>query len=146
MQISALRRCGCLVDEGEKAYQSGTTGGKQVKVHGVVFCSSSGAVGWIIPVPDDTHTKLANICAALHTSLEHVAGLNPHTFRAMTRELTHMYGAPAPVDGILDFDLLHQFCMLPRSQQKEVAQQHGFSEKYAVKILCQLQASSAAFF
>ena len=142
MQIASLRRGFCLADTVDKSL----VGAKAVKHRvGVVFCSSSGALGWLIPVSNDNYQVLGTLCSRLHTSLEHVGGLNPRTFRARERELTHMYGTPAPLDGVLDFELLFQFCMLPRSQQKEVASKHGASVKAVVQLLCQLQASASFF-
>lgn len=143
MQIAALRRCSCLVETGDKS-QTGSKAAKDNK-QGIVFCSNSGALGWLIPVSNDSHQILKTLCSKLHTCLEHVAGLNPHTFRARARELTHMYGPPAPLDGVLDFELMHQFCMLPRSEQKAVALKNGVSEKHVVQILCQVLASAAFF-
>lgn len=150
LQIAALRRGACLTDVNESSsYQAGASG-RQPPAHGVVFCSSSGALGWIIPVSssdktDNQHKVLAALCSKLHTSLEHVAGLNPRTFRARTSQQAHVYGNPAPLDGVLDFEILHQFCMLPRTEQKEVARKYGVNDKTVVRMLCQLQASAAFF-
>ena len=112
---------------------------------GNIFSCSSGALGWLIPVPNDSYQVLTTLCSQLHTSLEHVGGLNPRTFRGKARELSTPYGAPAPLDGVLDFELLLQFCMLPRSEQKEVAGKHGVAVKAVVQSLCQLQACASFF-
>jgi hypothetical protein len=135
LQITSLHRGICLVD----------LQGKSAVGCGAVFCSSSGAIGWLMPLSNENHQVLTALTKKLYTGMEHVAGLNPLTFRATTRELDPAYGAAPPVDGILDGELLQQFLSLPRTAQDRLALAAGHTMQSIVHILCSV-TTSAAFF
>jgi CPSF A subunit region len=98
--------------------------GSQRKSSPVVFSARSGALGCVVPVADEEHAALRRAAEALSHSVEHVAGLNPLTFRSLdaTDPLDVVYGAAPDDFGILDGELLWRFADLPRQHQAALAE------------------------
>ena len=77
------------------------------------------------------------------TQLEHLAGLNPRGFRLIRLPEKSVYsdsvltGPPGP-RGMLDGDLLYQFCRLSSIYQRELAKAVGSEENRVLDDLLEL--------
>lgn len=136
VQVTALRRCGCQVDDLQ---------GKNKVGYAAVFVASSGALGCVMPISPETHATLAALCRLLRCRVAHCAGLNPQAFRTAQHALDGGYRQPPPPDGVLDGQLLHEYSMQPRRQQDSLAAAAGTTMRAALHRLRALALNSAFF-
>lgn len=88
------------------------------KRHVVVFATLDGGLGYLLPIPEKTYKRLEMFQSVLHTTIPHVAGLNPKAFRACkTKWRTLVNNAKSIVDG----DLVYSFLSLSYEEQLEAA-------------------------
>lgn len=110
--------------------------------YGVLAATRSGAFAWLQPLSAPTHATLAALCAVMQTGVAHIAGLNPQRFRTPLPDSgqgphAQGYGAPPPVQGVLDGELLWRFAELGRTAQARVAERAKCSVEQALAALAE---------
>lgn len=84
----------------------------------VGFGTLDGGLGYMLPIPEKTYKRLQMFQNLLHTTVTHVAGLNPRAFRACQSKCkTLVNSAKSVVDG----DLVFSFLSLSVEEQLEIA-------------------------
>lgn len=136
LQVTALRRCICQVDD---------LPGKNKVGYAAIFTANSGALGCVMPIAPDTHATLGALCRLLCCRVEHGAGLNPQAFRAAQHALDTVYLQQPPPDGVLDGQLLWEYAALPRRQQDSVAAAAGLTMRAALQRLRTLALNTTFF-
>ncbi len=112
------------------------------KRHMVVLATLDGGVAHLLPIAEKTYRRLQMLHNVLHTTLAHVAGLNPKAFRAAkshNRQLVN--GARAVVDG----DLVFAFLGLSHQEQVEVARKIGTRVDEIIDDLTEIDRYTAHF-
>jgi len=112
------------------------------KSHMVVLATLDGGVAHLLPIAEKTYRRLQMLHNVLHTTLAHVAGLNPKAFRAAkshNRQLVN--GARAVVDG----DLVFAFLGLSHQEQVEVARKIGTRVDEIIDDLTEIDRYTAHF-
>lgn len=137
VQINGLRRIPFQVDAGKPSKPG----------FAVLYCASSGAIGWLAPLTATNHEKLANLQETLYCGLSAVAGLHPLSFRATGLTSQHLlgssklYGRPPPLDSILDGHLLWSYASATRQEQRSLALTAGQSHTDVLAVLARLAQS-----
>ena len=99
--------------------------------HVLFYATHDGALGFLMPLSEAEHRRLAFLSNKLLHALPHCAGLNPRAFRAgvtrtaSSRELKH----------VLDGGLLRQFASLDGEQQSRIARQIGTTAQQLLRNL-----------
>ena len=100
----------------------------------------SGALGFVLSIPEKTYQILSQIQALLTLHTEHSAGLNPFAYR-FYKPSYPMVGNS--LKGILDLRFLWKFYSLPIFQRRKMAMQAGTTESQILQLLQEIEYMSA---
>lgn len=107
----------------------------------VLFGSSDGCLGMLIPVEERAYRRLALLQQILSTALESPLALNPREFRDIKgRRQYHI-----PKRGILDGTILWRFLNLPADVQDELTGAMNTSTDLVLENLHELDMITAFF-
>nr|XP_039261759.1 cleavage and polyadenylation specificity factor subunit 1-like [Styela clava] len=87
-----------------------------------MFGTLDGAIGEILPVSEKIYRRLLMLQNAIVSGIQHIAGLNPKSFRTVVREQKSLQN---PMRNILDGDLLWKFTGLSFHERQELARKIG---------------------
>jgi len=110
--------------------------------HCVLYSTSEGGLGYIIPIDKDKFEKLGRLEMRLVSSLQHFAGLNPKAYR-LTKpwfKMSHNHQR-----SVLDGELLWKFAYLDRQKQDELARHAGLSSEEVFDFLMEMDQGVAFF-
>jgi len=110
---------------------------------GVHFGTSDGGFSTILPLNEPDYWRLAALQSVLANALESDCALNPRAWRLFRR--TPRRGGCRNNDrrkGVIDGDLVIQFCDLPTADQEDLASAIGSTVELIIDNLLELQCSS----
>ena len=108
----------------------------------VVLGSLDGGVGYLLPIPEKTYRRLQMLHNVLQSTLTHVAGLNPKSFRACKSKYKGLVNSAR---SIVDGELVFTFLSLGHEEQSEVARKIGTRVDELVDDLIEIDRYTAHF-
>lgn len=106
------------------------------------FATLDGAFGHLLPCSEKTYRRLLMLQNVLLTSIPHVAGLNPKSFRMLKQRRKELLN---PSRSIIDGELVFKFSDLPYSQRAEIAKKIGIKPNDIMDDLAELDRMAAHF-
>ncbi|XP_063441861.1 cleavage and polyadenylation specificity factor subunit 1-like [Mytilus trossulus] len=92
--------------------------------HITYFASLDGTLGFVLPISEKVYRRLLMLQNAMTTQIQHIAGLNPRTYRAVQSIRQELRN---PQKNILDGDLLWKYLHLSMMEKTEIAKRIGTS-------------------
>eukprot|EP00164_Ancoracysta_twista_P031964 GFYU01066854.1.p1 GENE.GFYU01066854.1~~GFYU01066854.1.p1 ORF type:complete len:173 (-),score=41.13 GFYU01066854.1:53-535(-) len=110
--------------------------------HFTYYGTLDGGLGHLTTVSDRTFRRLLALQTRLYTSISHVAGLHPKTFRLFRgKSRSHEMHRK----NVLDGDLLSRFVSLDITTQRELAKSVGSTVEQILDNLLEVEMSTCVF-
>lgn len=108
----------------------------------VGFGTLDGGLGYLLPIPEKTYRRLQMLHNVLHTTMTHVAGLNPKAYRTCTTKCKSLVNS---AKSIVDGDVVFAFLSLSVEEQVEVARKIGTKVEELIDDLTEIDRYTAHF-
>jgi len=97
--------------------------------HITMFATLDGSIGYLLPISEKTYRRLLMLQNLLTTNVQHIAGLNPKSYRMIRYSNCSLTN---PCKNILDGDLLFKFVNLALNEKIELAKKIGTSIRQVI--------------